>query len=53
MWKWMIVLCVVFSVNLRAEIKVLALAGSTREDSVNKKLVVDAAKIARQMKANV
>lgn len=53
MWKWMIVLCVAFSANLSAEVKVLAFAGSTREDSVNKKLVVEAAKIARQMEANV
>lgn len=53
MWKWMIVLCVAFSANLSAEVKVLAFAGSTREDSVNKKLVVEAAKIARQMQANV
>lgn len=49
----MIVLCVVFSANLSAEIKVLAFAGSTRKDSVNKKLVVEAAQIARQMQANV
>lgn len=53
MWKWMIALCMVFSATLSAEIKVLAFAGSTREDSVNKKLVCEAAKIARQMQANV
>lgn len=53
MWKWMIVLCVAFSASLTAEIKVLAFAGSTREGSVNKKLIVEAANIARQMHANV
>ena len=53
MWKLMIVLCVAFSANLSAEIKVLALAGSTRDDSINKKLIVDAANIARQMQATV
>ncbi len=35
MWKLIIVLCLVFSVNLSAEIKVLVFAGSTREDSVH------------------
>lgn len=34
-----------------AEIKILAFAGSTREDSVNKKLVIEAADLAQQMKA--
>lgn len=53
MWKWMIILCVVFSANLSAEKKVLAFPGSTRDDSANKKLVVEAAKIARQMQTNV
>lgn len=53
MWKWMIVLCVAFSANLSAETKVLAFAGSTRADSVNKKLIVEAAHLARQMGANV
>lgn len=53
MWKWMIVLCVASSAALSAETKVLAFAGSTREDSVNKKLISEAAQIARQMQANV
>lgn len=53
MWNWMIVLCVAFSTTLSAEIKVLAFAGSTREDSVNKKLISETAKIARQMQADV
>lgn len=53
MFKWIIVLCVALSATLSAEIKILAFAGSTREGSVNKKLVIEAAKIARQMQANV
>ena len=53
MWKWMIILCVVFSVNLSAEIKILAFSGSTREDSVNKKLIFEAASLTRQMSANI
>lgn len=53
MWKWMIVLCVAFSATLSAETKVLAFAGSTRADSINKKLIVEAANLARQMGVNV
>lgn len=39
--------------SLCAETKILAFAGSTREDSCNKKLVREAAGIARQMGATV
>lgn len=39
--------------TLAAETKVLALAGSTRADSYNKKLVKEAAEIAKQMGAQV
>lgn len=53
MFKSIIILCVAISANLSAELNVLAFAGSTREDSVNKKLVVEAASLARQMNANV
>lgn len=53
MWKLWIILCIALSANLHAEIKVLAFSGSTREDSVNKKLVIEAANLARQMHANV
>jgi chromate reductase, NAD(P)H dehydrogenase (quinone) len=53
MWKWFIVLCVAYSTTLSAEVKVLAFAGSTRKDSVNKKLVAEAAQAARQMQADV
>lgn len=53
MWKYMVVLCVALSATLSAEKKVLAFAGSTREDSANKKLIVETANLARQMGANV
>jgi chromate reductase, NAD(P)H dehydrogenase (quinone) len=53
MWKLMTILCIAFSAHLSAEIKVLAFSGSTREGSVNKKLVLEAASFARQMGANV
>jgi NAD(P)H-dependent FMN reductase len=53
MGKWIFILCVAFSASLCAEVKVLALAGSTREGSFNKKLVSEAAGIARQMGACV
>lgn len=42
-----------FSPNLSAEIKVVALAGSLRTDSVNKKLIREAAAIAKELGANV
>lgn len=53
MLKWLIIACLGFSAALSAETKVLAFAGSTREDSVNKKLVAQAAHAAQQMHANV
>jgi chromate reductase, NAD(P)H dehydrogenase (quinone) len=52
MWKIMIFLSVAFASTLSAEVNVLAIAGSTREASVNKKLVVEAAKIASQKQAH-
>lgn len=42
-----------FSAALQAEVKILAFAGSAREDSVNKKLILEAAKIARKEGASV
>jgi NAD(P)H-dependent FMN reductase len=36
-----------------AEVKVLAFAGSTRNESYNKKIIQEAARIAREMKATV
>ena len=41
------------SIPLHAEIKVLALSGSTRKDSYNKKLVSEAADLAKQLGAQV
>lgn len=53
MGKWIIVLGLMFSTYLDAEIKVLAFSGSTREGSVNKKLVEEASSLARQIGAQV
>lgn len=53
MWKWMMLLCCVLTADICAEIKVLAFAGSIREDSVNKKLVLEAADIASKLGASV
>jgi chromate reductase, NAD(P)H dehydrogenase (quinone) len=53
MWKWMIVLGLLFSTHLSAEVKVLAFSGSSREDSFNKKLVAEASELARQLGAKV
>lgn len=53
MWKRFIILCLAFSATLQAEPKVLAIAGSTREQSVNKKLIGEAALLACQMGAQV
>lgn len=53
MWKWSFLLFITLSMTLQAEMHVLAFAGSTRSDSVNKKLVVEAADIARQSGAVV
>ncbi len=53
MWKWIMMACLVTYTGLQAEVKVLALSGSTREDSANKKLVQEAASFARQMGASV
>lgn len=53
MWKWMTLLAVVASTTVSAETNVLAFAGSTRDDSINKKLLVEAADIAKQAGAKV
>ena len=42
-----------FSVSLSGETKILAFAGSTRAESANKKLVLEAVGIARKMGADV
>jgi chromate reductase, NAD(P)H dehydrogenase (quinone) len=55
MWKSfvLLLLCISFSTTLSAQTKVLAFAGSSRSDSVNKKLVIEAAKIACEKGADV
>lgn len=54
MLKWLLVTCLTCAAPLMAvEKKVLAFSGSLREDSFNKKLVNEAAKIAAQMGAQV
>lgn len=50
---WLIVLCGFMWASLGAEVKVLAFAGSTRDDSVNKKLVIEAAGLAKELGAEV
>jgi chromate reductase len=51
--KWIALTCIAFMGPLAAETKVLAIAGSTRADSYNKKLIKEAAEMARQMGATV
>jgi NAD(P)H-dependent FMN reductase len=53
MLKLIVALCALVTLNLSAEVNVLAFSGSTREESVHKKLVLEAANIARQENANV
>lgn len=45
---WILAACCACTLNLCAETKILAISGSLREDSVNKKLMLEAAGIARQ-----
>lgn len=49
----LLLVCLAFFAPAMAETKVLAFAGSTRQDSSNKKLVKEAAAIAMQMGASV
>jgi chromate reductase len=49
----LVIFFLIFSQNLFAHVKVLAFAGSTREDSYNKKLIQEAANIASSMDAEV
>lgn len=53
MKNFLILLCVLCYFPLVAEIKVLAFAGSTREESYNKQLVEKASAIARELGATV
>lgn len=53
MFKLIMMLCLVLSTSLYAEKTVLAFAGSSREESFNNKLVLEAAEMARQAGAKV
>jgi NAD(P)H-dependent FMN reductase len=53
MFKFLLVGCLAMAGSLSAETKVLAFAGSTRKDSCNKKLIENAAQMARTMGAEV
>lgn len=55
-WKWLVIACLAvlsMTATLSAEIKVLAFSGSTREASFNKKLLIEAANIAKAHGAKV
>lgn len=52
MWKWVLIFCLATSA-LNAEINVLAFAGSTRNESTNKKLIHEAANVAHELGAQV
>lgn len=54
MYKWFLCVCLfLVNMNLQAETKVLAFSGSTREASLNKKLINEAAYMASEMGATV
>jgi len=53
MFRWLLILSTVLSMELYAEKTVLAFSGSTREDSGNKKLAKEAAEMAKQLGASV
>lgn len=53
MFKWLLILSTVVTMELYAEKKVLAFSGSTREQSSNSKLVHEAVEMAKEMGASV
>lgn len=53
MWKLIFLLFFTLTTTVHAQTHVLAFAGSTRSESINKKLVLEAANIARQAGAVV
>lgn len=53
MKNFVVLAILAFVLPVSAEIKVLALSGSSREDSLNTKLVMDAADIAKKMGCSV
>lgn len=58
MWKWIVfssivlIVAITLTFNLTAEVNVISLSGSTREDSLNKKLAKEVAAIAQQQGMN-
>lgn len=52
MFKNLLIACLLLTSSLFAETKVLSFAGSTRLDSFNKKLAIEATKIAKEMGAD-
>lgn len=53
MSKLFIILMLCLSAALPAQVNVVAISGSTRADSFNKKLLIEASKMAQEMQANV
>ena len=53
MFKNLFIICLALTGSLAAETKILALAGSTRDQSYNKKLLAEAVETAKQMGATV
>lgn len=53
MFKWIAALLIALASTLHAEVKVLAFSGSTRVDSVNKKLALEASHILKELGADV
>lgn len=53
MWKSTLIIAIAMTATLSAEINVLAFAGSTKKESVNKKLIKNVAQIATDLGANV
>lgn len=53
MWKWLMIIGIAMTTTLSAENKILAFSGSTRQDSLNKKLLNEAVETARKSNAKV
>lgn len=53
MKKLTFALCFMFSINLNAEAGILAFSGSAREDSLNKKLILETARLASELDETV
>lgn len=53
MWKWIKTMSDFFSLPLKKKTKILAFSGSLRESSNNKKLLLEAASIVRELGADV